>query len=282
MPIMSDLRLKSTTTAQREANPFYLSVLLAELRRGKISKSDQVLVVCGGNLDRITLIAAGFDNVVISNLAPHAGHYEYAPYSWCREDAEALSLEDQSYDIVIVHSGLHHCRNPVRALGEMCRAARKLVIAFEPYDTWFTRLGAKLGYGQQYEDQAVHRNSGNSGGVSNGEIPNFVYRFREVEIEKFARAFFPYGGPDIRFYRALRVNIDRFRKHRSAWLRVSFKLAHPLIQVLAKIIPSLNNNFCFTIWRPGPEDYHSWVLVVEGQPRVDKEFLIRKYGPFPE
>lgn len=264
------------------ANPFYLSVLRAELQQGRISKDDKVLVVCGGNLDRIALIASGFSSVVISNLAPHAGHNDYAPFSWQREDAEALSVPDGSFDVVIVHSGLHHCRNPLRALGELCRVARKLTITFEPYDTWFTRLGARLGYGQQYEDLAVHGHKGLAGGVANTEIPNYVYRFRECEIMKFAKAFHTFGNPEIRFYRALRLNVGRFRRHRSCLLRVSIRLALPVIQCLAKVFPSMNNNFCFTIQRPTDQRLHPWITGAASSPKVDIDYLVRKYGPFPD
>lgn len=265
----------------KQPNPFYLDVLLSELKLGKIGPDDSILVVCGGNLDRVTLLAAGFKNVVISNLAPHAGHDEYEPYTWRREDVENLSCEDKSFDIAIVHSGLHHCYNPNRGLGELCRVARKLTIAFEPYETWFTRLGAKLGYGQQYEDLAVHGSGGTGGGVANTEIPNFVYRYTDREINKFTRAFFPYGKPIIRYYRALRINQGRFQKHQSFLLRSSFKLLLPAIRLAAKLIPSLNNNFCFVIDRPCRPDYHPWIQDQEGTPQVNTDYLERKYGSFP-
>jgi hypothetical protein len=63
-----------------QPNPFYLSVLQREIARGTLVKSDRILIACGGNLDRATLLAAGFSSVVISNLAPHKGHQDYSPY----------------------------------------------------------------------------------------------------------------------------------------------------------------------------------------------------------
>ena len=124
----------------KKPNPFYLSVLQQELAKGGIQQSDRVLVTCGGDLDRVTLLAAGFTDVVISNLAPHNGHQDYRPFTWEHQDIEGLDYGDGAFDVVIVHSGLHHCYNPMRALGEMCRVARKTVIAFEPYETWLTQL----------------------------------------------------------------------------------------------------------------------------------------------
>lgn len=267
---------------KKRPNPFYMEVLRKELAIGSLNADDRILVVCGGNLDRVCLLEAGFRDVVISNLAPHGGHNEYAPYIWRRENIEGLSYEKESFDVAIVHSGLHHCYNPYRGLGEICRVARKMVIAFEPYQTWFTVLGAKIGYGQQYEDQAVHGCGGQSGGAANTDIPNYVYRFKEEQVEKFSRAFFPFGKPEIRYYRALRINKTKFIKHRNAILRYSFRIAYPVLRRLAKIIPSMNNNLCFVIERPGPNDFHPWIYSKDGNPRINKDYLIKKYGKMPQ
>jgi SAM-dependent methyltransferase len=264
----------------KQPNPFYLDVLRQEIANGGLKTTDKVLVTCGGNLDRITLLEAGFTDVVISNLAHHDDHLNYSPFSWEHQDIENLTYDDGAFDVAIVHSGLHHCFNPTRAMGELCRVARRTVIAFEPYETWLTRLGAKLGYGQQYEDQAVHGNRGESGGVANTEIPNYVYRFRELEVRKFARAFHPYAEPPVRFYRALRVNVGRFKLHRNPLLRVSFSFALPVIQMLSRLIPSFNNNLCFVIQKPGPEHFHEWIQDDSGRPRVNRDYLVAKYGRF--
>ena len=261
--------------------PFYLAVLQRELALGTIGLADRVLVTCGGNLDRIKLLAAGFKEVVISNLASHGGHGDYSPFPWEHQDIENLTFADGSFDIVIVHNGLHHCYNPVHAMGELCRVARKIVIAFEPYETWLTRLGARLGYGQRYEDSAVHGNGGTGGGVANTEIPNYVYRFRESEVRKFARAFRPYAESPIRFDRTLRANFGRFRALKNPFFRYSFSLVIPIIQTLARFVPSLNNCLSFVIQNPAPEHFHSWIREEQGMPRVNKDYLVAKYGEIP-
>lgn len=269
---------KAGAVSIRQPNPFYLSVLKSELACGGILPSDRVLIACGGDLDRVTLLAVGLRNVVITNLAPHNGHQDYSPFSWEHQDVEHLEYPDESFDVVIVHSGLHHCFNPYRALGELCRVARRQVIGFEPYDTWFTRLGARLGYGQRYEDSAVFLCGGSGGGVANTEIPNFVYRFNEREVRKFSQVFFPVGISHVRFYRALRINSQRFELHKNALIRVSFRVAYPLIKTLAGVMVSMNNNLAFVIVRPTPEHYHPWIKVAEGNPQVDMAYLERKYA----
>lgn len=272
----------SSNAPAKLANPFYLDVLQREIASGVINTSDRVLVTCGGNLDRVTLLEAGFTNVLVTNLAPHGGHQDYSPFPWEHQDIENLSFADGSFDIAIVHSGLHHCYNPARAIGELCRVSRKCVIAFEPYETWLTRFGAKIGYGQMYEDHAVHGNKGMSGGVANTEIPNYVHRFNESEVKKFARTLRPYAESPVRFYRALRPNTGRFKLHHNPLLRISFSLALPVLQLLSRLIPSINNNLCFVIQSPGPEHFHRWIQNDHGVPRVNQEYLVGKYGKFRE
>ena len=67
---------------------------------------------------------------MISNLAPHDGHQDYHPYEWEHQDIENLAYGDGSFGVSIVHSGLHLCYNPVCAMVELCRVARRTVIAF--------------------------------------------------------------------------------------------------------------------------------------------------------
>ncbi len=68
------------------------------ISRLNIGIDDTVLVVCGGEYDRNVLFEHGLRNVVISNLAPHDSHIDYAPYPWERIDAENISLPDRSRD----------------------------------------------------------------------------------------------------------------------------------------------------------------------------------------
>ena len=89
-----------------------------------------------------------------------------------------------SFDVCVVHQGLHHCRSPHRGLLEMYRVARRGLVMFEPQDTVLTRLGVRLGVGQRYELAAVADNDLRWGGVQNTDVPNFVYRWTEREVRK--------------------------------------------------------------------------------------------------
>jgi ubiquinone/menaquinone biosynthesis C-methylase UbiE len=47
-------------------------------------------------------------------------------------DAERLDLPDGSYDMTIMWEVLHHLADPLQAVRELARVARKYVVVFEP------------------------------------------------------------------------------------------------------------------------------------------------------
>jgi SAM-dependent methyltransferase len=69
---------------------------------------------------------------------------EFAPFLWSFQDAERLTFAENEFDFCIVHSGLHHCYSPHRALLEMYRVARVGLLVFEPRDGALVRLGMRL------------------------------------------------------------------------------------------------------------------------------------------
>ena len=80
-------------------------------------------MVCAGPLDELVMRKVGFSDFTIANLT--------GDYADQRQDAEDLTYDEDSFDTVIVHAGLHHCRSPYRAFLEMYRVARKCAVAFE-------------------------------------------------------------------------------------------------------------------------------------------------------
>src|ERR1700754_1642004 len=193
-------------------NDFYLQTLRELLNDGWLRLDSSVLVVCGGGYDRDIFYTLGFRHVTISNLDSRLTGDEFAPYPWSRQDAENLDFEDGTFDFVVVHQGLHHCRSPHQGLLEMYRLARRGVVAFEPRDTRLVRLGVRLGFGQEYEVAAVAGNGLQFGGGGDSATPNFVYRWTKREIEKTIHTFAPEGRARFRYFSALRVPESRIRK----------------------------------------------------------------------
>jgi hypothetical protein len=76
---------------------FYVDVLNRLIANGSASISDSVLVVCGGPLDENVMRQVGFSDFTITNLDGGMANH--------RQDAENLTYDDDSFDLVIVHAG---------------------------------------------------------------------------------------------------------------------------------------------------------------------------------
>lgn len=82
-------------------------------------------------------------------------------------DAQNLSFSDNSFDIVSVHDGLHHLKDPAKAVREMARVSRKGIIIIEPAKCFITEIAILLGISLRYEG------------------PDFVYRLEEKETRRW-------------------------------------------------------------------------------------------------
>ncbi len=261
---------------------FYLHVVNGLLDRRLVERGDRVLVVCGGSLDREVMLKAGFENVVISNLdvRMHGAEEAYAPYGWSFQDAEALEFEDGAFDLVIAHSGLHHCRSPHRGLLEMYRVARKAVLVFEPRDGWLVRLGVRWGLGQDYELAAVVGNECRFGGVANTAVPNYVFRWNRGDVEKTIHSFAPHARHRFEYSHALRVPWGRLEGLKNPfWLRL-IRLLRPVLLRAGNVVPALANNLAFLVLKPRlPEALHPWLcLDAGGQLTVNRPWLRTVYA----
>ncbi len=239
---------------------FYAEVIRDLLKTGALDTSMRLLVVCGGRTDRKVLKQAGFRDVVISNIDPRATPKDFAPYEWSYQDAERLTFPDESFDFCLVHSGLHHCYSPHRALLEMYRVARRGVLLFEPYDNLMTRIGVRLRLGQAYEHAGVFCNECHHGGAANTSIPNFVYRFTEQEITKTINSYAPHARHEIHFIHRMRIPWGQLRRRRNKAAYYLVRLSQPALKLLELAAPKQSNNFAALVLKPElPQALHPWL-----------------------
>lgn len=262
-----------------EGNPdFYGETVNRLLRTGVLTTRIEILVVCGGETDRAILQQYGFRHVVITNVDPRPSEEQFAPFNWCYQDAEHLTYDDGSFDFCIVHSGLHHCYSPHRALLEMYRVARKGVLLFEPYDNLMTRLGVRLRIGQEYEHAAVFYNGCGYGGVGNSPIPNYIYRWTEQEIVKTINCYAPHARHEVRFLHRTRIPWGQLRARRNKLLYLTFRLARPGLKLLEFCAPRQSNNFAALVLKPElPLDLHPWLRHDGGAIRLNEQWLASRY-----
>lgn len=223
---------------------FYVDVLRKLIDDGVVTRSDSVLVVCGGPLDDLVFSGHGFTELTITNLD--------ASMTNNRQDAENLTFEDGSFDFVVVHAGLHHCYSPHRALLEMYRVARKCIIAFESRDSLLMTAAVRLGLTMNYEVDSV---ADGKGGVADTGIPNFIYRWTEREVFKTIATFNPTRHPNIRYFYEMRLPMQRIANKK--YLRTIALFIEPLSKMLTRIAPKQCNEFAFVISKEG--ELHSWI-----------------------
>jgi SAM-dependent methyltransferase len=257
------------------AGEFLYQRLADFLARGVLRRDESVLVVCGGRFDQDVLDLLGFTNVTISSLDLPPG---VDPARFRVADAEALPLPDDSFDVVLVHAGIHHCASPHRAVCEMYRVARRAVIVFEAQDSLLMRLLGRLGLAAAYELDAVTLNDCSRGGVRDSATPNYVYRWTRRELEKVIRSFDPAREPSILVFTSLHFNEWGLEGHMGRHPLVRH-LPRPFVRSVARIgIAALNvilsrqgNTFVAVICKSGaqPMPWMRWrgsELVFEPDP----------------
>lgn len=219
---------------------FYVDVLERLIAAERITISDSVLIVCGGPLDETVMRRVGFSDFTITNL--DSDNY--------RQDAENLTYDTGSFDLVIVHAGLHHCHSPHRALLEMYRVTKKCAVAFEARDSLMIRAAVRLGLTMDYEVNAIS-SDGKNGGVANTGIPNFVYRWTERGVKTTIASFDPTRTPRIEFFYALRLPIQRLGNN------LLFHIIEPVSKAIEFFAPRQCNEFAFAIFKLGQP--HPWI-----------------------
>jgi ubiquinone/menaquinone biosynthesis C-methylase UbiE len=234
---------------------FYAKIL----RKTGIPKDQSVLVVCGGELDRNTLLEEGFASVTISNLDERMRGDEFAPYAWNFQDAEGLTYPDGSFDYCVVHAGLHHCASPHRALLEMYRVARRGVLAFEARDSLLMRAAVRANKVPLYEACAVRSHGFLYGGVRNTGVPNYIYRWTESEVEKTIASYAPHAPHRIHYYYGLRIPEERLPFAGRPRLRWLPRGAKQLVELSTRVFQKQGNLFAFYIEKPADTVLFPWL-----------------------
>ncbi len=263
-----------------ERSGFYRRAVQRLLDDGLLAREMSLLVTCGGRLDRDVLDGLALTDVTITNLDDRIGPDEYAPFPWRREDAEALSFSDGSFDWGVVAAGLHHCRSPHRALLELYRVARVGVLGIESRDSLAMRTAVRAGLVDDYEVGAVAAHGLEAGGVGNTSVPNYVYRWTEREVEKTVASYAPQTRHRFLYLRELELPeavLDSTRGGRATVLRA----LGPVARGVARVLPSQANLFAFAVVEAGPDGLQPWLREGADGPEPDEAWVRERYvvGP---
>jgi SAM-dependent methyltransferase len=247
---------------------FYRQTLEKLLKAGDIARSDKVVVFCGGPYDAEVLKGLEFTDVTITNVDARTDG-NVGGLKWERQNAENPTYANDEFDVAIVHAGLHHCHSPHRALLEMYRVARKAVIAFEARDSFSMKIARRAGFTPDFELVAVSDEGYETGGVANGPIPNFIYRWTELEIEKTIRSFDPIHVDTIKYFYGLLLPTLRFSHTNMPVRRLVMKILAPVVEIFARLFPKQGNQFGWAIMKTG--QMQDWLEIRNGEIRLSKE-----------
>jgi hypothetical protein len=187
-------------------------------------------------------------------------------------------LAEGSYDYVVVHAGLHHLRSPHRGLTEMYRVARKGVALLEARDSATMRLIEGINPTQRYEHSAVFYSEGKFGGVNNTEIPNYIYRWTEREIEKTISSFSPTVRHRFQYRYGFAAPSTLSLERGNLLKRLIVMLAMPAFRVLTAICPRQRNLCAAFIEKPVlGEGLHPWLCLHDGEVQFDHKWAATRY-----
>ncbi|MGA3160883.1 MAG: class I SAM-dependent methyltransferase [Terracidiphilus sp.] len=172
-----------------------------------------VLIVGGSYEDAVILRNVGFRNMTLTNLQDLADFelppLEGAELDAVNADAEDMQFADDSYDLVLAHETLHHCRSPHKALLEMLRVSRRHVIIQEPNDSLMMHTFVKLRFSFPYELPSVIFHNFKAGGVRNTCVPNYIYRWNAWEMYQTAASYMPESEFGLYIRRYWDFNVDK-------------------------------------------------------------------------
>ena len=213
-----------------------------------IPRDDSTILICGGGiLDKQIFQKLKINNVTVTNVDERTSSTEFLPYNWDYQDAQKLNYKDNSFDYVIMHDAIHHCSKPHSAIIELFRVAKKGVLAFESRDSFVMRILERLKLTQTYEHAAVFYSGCKYGGVDNTEIPNYIFRWTEREIEKTINTFSPcYNHKFVYRYSSAFPATPALEK--GANLKMLFlKIILPFFKILKFFFKKQQNLFAFYI-----------------------------------
>jgi ubiquinone/menaquinone biosynthesis C-methylase UbiE len=204
-------------------------------------KNSSILVIGAQLADKVAFYSAGFTNVLLSGYDERKLAYE--PYEWVKENGMSLSFDEKTFDYVVTHNVLHHMSSPHKGLTEMYRVAKKGVLVFESRDSFIMQVAERFELTQKYEVAGCYETSG----VDGTNVPNFIFRWTEREIEKTINTFSP--AFKHRFvYRYWSIYPDG--PDLSSFKKIILNFIRPFYFLFTKLFSKQQNGFAFFIEKP--------------------------------
>ncbi len=254
---------------------FYKKTIKILIKKKFINKKMKILIAAGGEKDKNKFSELDFKDVTISNVDIRMKKNSFLPFKWVYQDIENLTYKDESFDICIVHHGLHHSSSPHKGLLELYRTAKYGIIVFEGLDNFITKFGKILGIGENYELAAVKEGCYKFGGYKNSGIPNFVYRWTNNEVYKTIACFEPKAKPKIKFFYGLEIPFNRLKKKKNKIFYFIAFISFPLLFLFFIIFYKFfSNRYGFYIKKPDfKKNLFKWLKITKNTIEPDRNFI---------
>ena len=169
------------------------------------------------------------------------------------ENVEDLSYGSDAFDYAIIKDVIHHTSLPHKAITELFRVSRKGFLVFEGRDSFLIRAASKIGLTEQFE---VAGNF-NGHGVNGTDIPNFIFRWTEREVEKTLKSYAPQFNHFVSYrYYSNYPNGHGFRPLG----KLLIKILRPAYSLLISALPKQQNIMAFFVLKPkSPDNLKPWL-----------------------
>lgn len=237
-----------------------------------IPDKDASILVCGSaQSERDILSELGYSNCFFTGM--DLREKVSAGIASEFENVESLSFDDDSFDFALIKDTVHHTALPSKVLTELFRVSRNGYLVVEGRDSMLIRVASRLALTEQFE--VAGNFSGH--GVNGTDIPNFIFRWTEREVEKTLKSFAPHFNHhvDYRYH----SNYPDGHGFRLAG-RVIVVLLKPVYLLFTALFPRQQNLMAFFVTKPRtPDDLKPWITVDPNSEEliVDREWIKTSY-----
>jgi len=245
-----------------------------------IKDKNASMLIIGGGINDIRIIdKLKYQNVTITNINESIKEIVLLPTKWALQDANELKYNDNSFDYVIANACLHHFKNPHGALTEMYRVAKSGLIFIESRDSITMRILTSLKFTQEYETAAVFFNGCKTGGLDNSDIPNYVYRWTEREVEKTIKSYAPFGRHIFNYKYGYDIPHSSEKRRKKSMTSMVLFVAKIFYPFYFKIFKRQQNMFACFIEKPNLEyDHYEWLKYENGTLTFNREWAENIYS----
>ncbi len=237
-----------------------------------LEKGASVLVCGSARSEREIFSGLDYNNVHFTGMDLRDEVSSGTPSQF--ENVESLSFCDDSFDYAIIKDTVHHTSLPNKVLTELFRVSRKGFLVVEGRDSALIRVASKVGLTEQFEVGGNFKGHG----VNGTDIPNYIFRWTEREIEKTLKSYAPHFNHCVEY----RYHSNYPTGHGFGALgKAVIKILKPAYLFFTAAFPRQQNLMAFFVRKPiAPQDLKPWLSfdALSNEIRVNRNWIKSSYN----